>query len=238
MIGDDVITATGNITKEEELANVEHYILPNTLVLESIHPFPGYHGNNLPENLEPNTIYLVTDIKYEGDDILRASRKVRNDLPYEFDASFGFAELPTGTYHFIRMLGLNCFDCIGAIQKEFTARGIGFMKNKSVSGEARINIQKHFAFKKINEHVFQDIENPLMFYFEIPDKPDWLFFKKITRYIRGNIDNYSFDSALGAVYLKEIHDIVRIFGKDLTTEKLDFIRRKYLYELAHPDHLG
>lgn len=238
MIGEDLITATGSITKEEELISVEHYIIPGTLVLESLHPFPGYHGNNLPENLEPDSIYLVTAAKYDGEFILRASKKIMKALPYKFDASFGHAGILSSTYHFIRLLGLDCFDCIGKIQEAYAREGIEFMKNKTVSGLALIKIQKYFSFKKADDHIFQDIDNPLMHYFEITDKPEWPFFRKLTFYIRGNLDNYSFDAALGAIYLKEIHDIVRIFGKDLTLEQLNFIRRKYLYELSHPDHLG
>jgi hypothetical protein len=34
--------------------------MPDTLVLESSNPYPGYHGNNVPESLKPNDIYLVT----------------------------------------------------------------------------------------------------------------------------------------------------------------------------------
>jgi hypothetical protein len=238
MIGEDLITASGNITKEEELVNVDHHIIPGTLVLESLHPYPGYHGDNIPGPREPDSIYLVTAVKYDGDLILRASKKVLKNLSFKFDASFGYTLIPPATYHFIRLLGLDCFDCIGRIQESYAREGIEFMKTRTVNGNALIRIQKYFSFKKIDDKIFQDIDNPMMYYFEISERPDWAFFKKITFYIRGNLDNYSFDSALGAIYLREIHDIVRIFGKDLTLEQLNFIRKKYLYELSHPDHLG
>jgi hypothetical protein len=238
MTGNDIIKATGTITKEEEFINIEIFVMPNTLVLESLHPFPGYHGDNLPEMLSPKFYYLATDTKYEGDDILRAAKKVKAKLPYEFNASFGHAEIFPNIIHFIRITDLNCVDCIGLIQEAFKTEGINFMKKRTIGGDALIKIQKLFTFQKIDEYIYRDAENPLMHYFEIPDKPSWPFFRKITFYIRSNVDNYSYDAALGAFYLDEIHDIVRIFGKDLTLSQLNFIRIKYLYELTHPDHLG
>ncbi len=237
MITDDVINATGTITKEEELINIEHSVMPGTLVLESSRPYPGYHGDNVPETITPHDIYLVTKIKYDPEDILRKAKKIKGLLRDRFDTSFGEAEISNRTYHFIRLKNLDCFDCIDRIQKAFTEEGIAFCKTKNVRVEALIRIQRLFSFVKISDHLFVNRDNPFVWYFEIPCKPDWDFFKKITHYIRGNIDKYSFDAAIGAVYLEEIHDLVRIFGKDLTIEQLEFIREKYLYELDNPDHL-
>jgi hypothetical protein len=233
----DIIKATGTITKEEILTDIDHNIMPNTLVLESSQPFPGYHGSNLPEESLPNIIYLVTDQRYDGEEILRAAKKIKPVFPKKFDASYGKAELYSVPYHFIRIRNLSCFDCIAGLQEEFVKEGIIFMKKKPVSAEALIKIQKFFQIEKIDDHLYRDLEDPLMFYFEIPDKPDWQFFKKITVYVRSNIDNYTFDAAIAVVYHDEILDLVRIFAKDITIDQLHFIRRKYLYELAHPDHL-
>ncbi len=238
MIGDELIKAYGSITKEEDLINIELFTMPNTLVLESLHPFPGYHGNSLPEGPDPNLIYLVTDIRYEGEDILRAAKKVRAKLPCKFNASFGRAEISQNTYQLIRLADLERMDCIRSIQEAFMSEGITFAKKKSVSGDALIYLQKFFSFEKMDGNIYRDTDNPLMHYFEIPDRPPWPFFRKITFYIRGNVDYYSYDAALGTVYMEELHDMVRIFSRDLTLEQLNFIRLKYLYEIAHPDHLG
>jgi hypothetical protein len=120
----------------------------------------------------------------------------------------------------------------------FVDEGINFMKKKTDQRRCPYNLQKFFTFQKIDNNIYRDTDNPYMHYFEIPERPSWPFFRKITFYIRSNVDNYSYDAALGAVYLEEIHDMVRIFSKELTLEQLNFIRSKYLYELSHPDHLG
>jgi hypothetical protein len=111
------------------------------------------------------------------------------------------------------------------------------MKKKSIGGDALIKLQKFFAFQKIDDNIYRDIDNAFIHYFEIPYKPDWSFFKKITFYIRGNVDKLAYDAALGTVYLREVHDMIRIYSRDLKIDQLNFIREKYLYELAHPDHL-
>ncbi len=237
MAPENIIEATGAIVKEEDLINIKHKVMPNTLVLESSHPFPGYHGSNLPENPLPGIIYLVTRTKYAGEDILRAAKKIKKSFPDNFEASFGQAEKHEKIYHFIRVKNLDCFDCIPVLQNAFTGEGIQFMKRKSVSGEALIKLQKFFRLQRMEKHLYKDLDDPLMYYFEIPEKPGWELFKKITIYIRANVDNYTFDAALGTLYLEDILDMVRIYAKDLTWEQLEFIRKKYLYELSHPDHL-
>ncbi len=238
MTKDEIIKATGSITKEEELIDIPHHIMPNTMVLESAHPFPGYHGDNIPESLTTNSIYLITDSVYDGEDIMRASKKIKKIIPYSFSASFGNARIQQYLFHFIRLLDLECSDCISSIQEAYAAEGINFLRKRPIKGEALIKLQKFFSFQKLDQYIYRDLDNPLMYYFEIPYKPEWNFFKKITYYIRGNIDNLTYDAALGSFYLEEIHDIIRIFEKDMTVEQLNFIRKKYMYELTHPDHLG
>jgi hypothetical protein len=237
MIPDEVEYAAGAITKEEELVRIEHSVIPGTLVLESSHPYPGYHGTNVPETMIPNDIYLVTRFRYEGEDILRKARKIKHVLHDRFETTFGQVEIASRIYPFIRVKNLDCFKCVDRVQKAFEQEGIEFCRRKNIDGQGLIRIQRLFSFRKVTDHIFVNSNNPLVHYFEIPCRPDWEFFKKITYYIRGNINKYSFDAALGFVYLDELHDLVRIFGKGLTVDQLIFIREKYLYELEHPDHL-
>ena len=112
------------------------------------------------------------------------------------------------------------------------------MPKKKIKGEARITIHRLFTIERISNHIFRNIENPSVYYFEIPCKPEWDPFKKITHYIRGNIDKYSFDAALGSIYLKELHDIIRIYGPGMAIDQLELVSERYLYEFEHPDHLG
>ncbi len=234
---DSIIKTAGSITKEEYLANVEYNIMQNTLVLESSHPFPGYHGSNLPENPVPNSIYLVTARRYDGEELLRKGKKVKGLFPEESDISYGEVSFRGNEYQFIRARGLDCFGCIPRLQEALMKEGIEFMKRKKFTGDALIKLQKFFPLEKIDDNIYRGLDEPRMHYFEIPYRPDWQFFKKITFFIRSNIESYTFDAALGSLYLRQIADMVRIYGEGLTLEQMQFIRKKYLYELAHPDHL-
>lgn len=238
MLKEEIIKTSGTITKEEELIAVEHNIMPNTLVLESSHPFPGYHGSNLPEDPLPGSIYLVTEVRYEGEHILRIAKRIKKHFHEKCDSSFGQAHIYAGTYNFIRIRNLDCFSYIRRIQEAFSEEGIRFMKKKDVNGNALICINKFFSLSRIDDFLYRDNDDPSMYYFEIDENPGWPLFKKTSLFIRGNVDHYSFDAALGTLYLEDITDIVRIFAKDIDNERLRSIRKKYLYELSHPDRVG
>ncbi len=69
----------GTITKRETLASMEHDT-DKALVLESLKPYPGYHGTTIPEQLNPVSIFLVTSKKYTGEggptcDLIALDRK-------------------------------------------------------------------------------------------------------------------------------------------------------------------
>lgn len=48
-----LLTSIGTITKKEKIATVENDIRSNTLVMESLFPFPGYHGTTVPDRTDP-----------------------------------------------------------------------------------------------------------------------------------------------------------------------------------------
>jgi hypothetical protein len=64
----------GLLAKEESLTTVKHNIVPNTLVLESLKPFPGYHGENTPSNTNPEAVYLVTSKKFSTELVYRTAK--------------------------------------------------------------------------------------------------------------------------------------------------------------------
>ena len=60
-----IIETMGSISKVEKLKTLDNNILENTLVLEEIEPFPGYHGANLPTGYNPRAIrFLLISTHY------------------------------------------------------------------------------------------------------------------------------------------------------------------------------
>jgi hypothetical protein len=57
-------------------------------------------------------------------------------------------------------------------------------------------------------------------------------FTSITDHLKNNVDNNNYDAALGAIYMRDILDVVRIYANDLSLEKLQFLKEKYHQEIV------
>ena len=221
----------GSITKVEKLQTLNSNILENTLVLDEIEPFPGYHGSNLPTGYNTATVYMVTKEKLSAVRVLRMTQNIKKYIKKEFDGSFATVSINNNVFNCIRIRHIDGYGIIPAIQKDYMHEGVTFMKKKNITGEGIIEVNKHFELEVCGDGVYKDLEDPLMHYIRIPMHLNWNMFLEITTSIKRNIDDLSFDGALGAIYLKEIIDVVRIFTKEMTIDDLKKIRNLYLEEL-------
>ena len=138
------IETFGSIAKEENLSTVNDGILPNTLVLESAEPFPGYHGTNLPMEAKPNWLFFVTNRELSLEKVIRSTKEVKPLFQYDFDASVGNICVNNHTYHSIRIRGLKSFDDIKVLQGLYLDKDISFLKKKSINNRGVIQIKKIF----------------------------------------------------------------------------------------------
>jgi hypothetical protein len=226
-----IIETMGSITKVEKLETLENNILENTLVLEQVEPYPGYHGANLPSGYNPAAVYLVIKEKLPAINILRITQKIRKFYKPAFDGTAANIRINNDVFNAIRLRNLLDIKIIPELQKNYMYEGISFPKKKSIKGDGIIELIKQFELEALGEDIYKDLEDALMYYFRIPDQLNWQMFVEITTSIRHNLDNLNFDAALGTLYLKEIIDVVRIFAKDMGTEDLSMIRERYLEEL-------
>jgi len=226
-----IIETMGTISKVEKLETLNNNILENTLVLEEIEPFPGYHGANLPTGYNPTAIYLVIKKKYSTVKILRITQTIRKYFKHQFDGTAAEIHINNDVLYCIRLRNLENYSIIPELQKSYMYEGLKFMKKRKISGEGVIELKKHFELEKLDDHIYKDLLDPLMYYIEIPRHLSWKMFFEITTSIRHNIDNLNFDAAIGAIYLKDIIEVIRIFTKEISTDDLNIIREKYLDEL-------
>ncbi len=226
-----VIETFGAIIKEEKLHNLDANILPNSFVLEETEPFSGYHGKDLPTDPVPLYIYLLTKKRYRGEKILRATRSIHQYSEHPFDASPAELCIFNDTYFAIRVRNLSSFELIPEIQECFQGEGIQFMKKKTYNDKGIIKVRKFLDLELLDEGIYRDLEDPMMYYFEIPVKLRWKVFEVITRAVKNNLDNNNFDAALGVLYRKEILDVVRIYEKDCSLDRLKELRGTYLEEI-------
>jgi hypothetical protein len=226
------IESLGKIIKEETLQSVTFNVIQNTLVLENLEPFPGYHGENLPIESAPESVFLMTTKACLTETIFRLSRNICSYHNLSFDACPAEITLFNTPYYGIRLKGLHSYTVIADIQGCFIDQGIPFLKYKKIRSVGVMKIEKIFRLEKIDENVYKDQEDALTYYLEIPYSFNWNLFKKVTGNIKNNLENRNFDAAIGFVYMKEIVDFIRIYA-NTDISRLKHIREKYLEEISH-----
>lgn len=226
-----IIETMGSITKVEELETLSGNILENTLVLEEIAPFPGYHGGILPSGYNPTAVYLILKKKVSTVGIMRITQNIQKFFKHEFDGTAAEISINNDVFHCIRLRNFNNYDILPDLQKAYVHEGLRFRNKKKITGTGVIEIKKHFELEKLAEGMYKDLEDPLMYYLQIPKHLNWSLFSEITTSIKHNLDDLSFDGAQGAIYMKEITEVVRIFAGNMSVDDLHKIRERYLEEL-------
>ena len=80
-----LLETIGTIEKKEMLGSVGY----KELVLETSHPFPGYHGTTVPDHIKPNSLFALTRSKYTEEKIIRVIQKIKSEHNFKFDATPG-----------------------------------------------------------------------------------------------------------------------------------------------------
>lgn len=230
-----MIETIGSVAKEEILKTVEHYILPNSFVLENLEPHPGYHGSNLPTDQAPDTFFLMTTEEHSPEKVFRIAHNIRTFTELEFDACPAKLCIGNDGYHAIRIRDLNSYEPVEEIQKCFLDTGIHFMKKKNMEAPTVIELKKIFKLEEVNEHIIKDLKSS-MHYLKINKQLTWSRFKKITKWVKNNVDDSNFDAALAVVYREDVYDLVRIYlPEPPNLDRLEQIRLKYLEGIQRTD---
>ena len=225
-----LIETIGGLAKEEILKTVEHNIVLNTFVLESEEPYPGYHGVNLPTGTSPEAIFLMIRDKFSTEKVMRISQNVKKKNKLDFDAAPGKICIYNETYNCIRIRNIDNYEIISVIQEGYIKEGIVFMKKKKMKESGLIQLKKIFTLKPLDNDYYRDLDDERMYYIVLPKQVSWETFKTMTKNIKNNWENKTFDAALAAIYTKEVIDLVRIYSKDINLNMLNQIRLKYLKE--------
>lgn len=221
----------GILLKEEILQTVDHYIMQNTLVLESLEPFPGYHGENAPGVTKPDSLFLITDKQYPVEKIYRISQNLCTYQHIHLDACPVDIFISNTSLTGIRIKGLTSYAMISELQGCYIDKGIQFMKGKNMKAPGLIRITKIFSLENMENNIYKDLDDELTSYITLPYHFNWNLFKTVTHNVKNNLDNSNFDCALGFIYLKTIQEFVRIYGTHVDMKRLHLIRNKYLEEI-------
>lgn len=227
-----IIEVTGCIKKRERLSSLKSNIISNTCVLESLQPFPGYHGKNLPDESEPRSLFFLITNNYSFEDIARITKKIAKKFEYDFNASIGSVYIQPYTYHCIRVKYLASFSLLPQLQELLIQEGVKFFKYKTIDYQSIIVVYKNFLVEEQEQGIYRDLENKSKFYIELPEKLDWDTFSQFTFHIKNNIIDNNFDAALGVFYrLRGIVDMVRVYDRDPCIEKMRSLKSRYEEEV-------
>jgi hypothetical protein len=221
----------GVLLKEETLQTVDHYVVQNTLVLESLEPFPGYHGENLPLDNKPDSLFLITDKTYPFESLFRISQRLCSYQNMQLDACPVDIFIYNTDLPGIRIKGINNYSLIAEIQGCYIDKGIGFMKKRNINAPGLIKLNKVFTIEKLADYIYKDLIDENTYYISVPFHFNWNLFKKVTMIVKNNLDNSNFDCASGFIYLKTIMEFIRIYAKNQDIQRLQSIREKYLEEI-------
>lgn len=225
----DTIRSVGTIVKREKLASVENETNSKALILESLLPYPGYHGTTIPDKLEPESLFVVTKTTYTDEQIIRAIQKVKKVYSIWFDAAPGTIMLMNNPVEIIRFKGLS-YNMISEVLQHFNDAGIEFDKARKVTPyESIIKIRKFFNLNKLEDGIYEDLDVKEFFYLQVDNYPSWDKFEEITKNIKYNIEDLIFDGAqLSVIDSDGLIDFVRIYDKKRYINKLAEIRKCYL----------
>lgn len=225
-----IIETIGHVEKKENLKSLGY----SDMVLESEHPFPGYHGTTVPDQDNPKSLFLLTRTKYTEEYIIRSVKSVKKKHKFTFDGSPARVFFQNTMAHAIRIKDLNSYEQVPDILKAFKDEGIAFLPGKKVKPYyGLIRVTKYFLMNPITDCTLQDDEMESMKYFQVPIKLEWEEFEEMTKHVKRNIDDANWDAALATIYRKTgIEDYIRIYNdKNCGMEILNLIRKKYVQEI-------
>ncbi|MCB0807210.1 MAG: hypothetical protein KDC05_15540 [Bacteroidales bacterium] len=232
MTDKNVIETMGKITKKEILGNIEPGLAGGYLLLENMHPYPGYHGRTVPDfhELIPDSIFAVTKTAYDDETLLRAAHEVRKKFKKKFDAATGQVTLYNEMQPCVRIKFLQSYKDVAELFDLFSEAGVQFVKyRKTDPRDGLIKINKFFQLEILEPGIYLDHIEPDMCYLQLPEHITWEDFEKITISMKRNMDDNKFDAAQAIIFRKNcVIDCVRIYDHHIKHDKIMAIRNKYV----------
>jgi len=223
-----------NILKPVTLVPIEEKIIPGTLVLESMNPFPDYY-NDAPDGAPPVYLYIALDRLYTLEEILLATQGFQRDFSEPFDAGKGVLTLVDETIPAIRLRHFGDYNIVAGLQEAYEKNGIRCLHRTKKPGkyEAMVKIVKFLSLKQLSAGVFIDLKEDYHGYITLPEFLNWKNFQKLTRQVKYNWEGSGFDAAPGTFYLDgQLQCFARIYSPKISAGYLDEIRKLYLEKIG------
>lgn len=231
----NIIETLGKITKKELIGTIEPDLSGGFMLLENRYPFPGYHGNTIPDfhELIPDSIFAMTKSVYDEETILRAAHATHREFGKKFDATPGQLNVFNQTQPCVRIKYLQSYHDLAHLITLFHKHGIQFLKYRKVEPyEGLIKIEKFYLLELLEPGIYLDLVDDDMCYLQLPYYIDWNTFEKITLSMKRNMEDNKFDAAQAVILRKNcVLDCVRIYDHHIKHDKIIMIRDRYLKEI-------
>ncbi len=222
-----------NLTKKDMVVSVEEKILPDSLVFESLNPFPGYY-HELPTDAGSMYIYLILDKQYPLEEVLRATQAIEKLYNWNFDAGKAYMTIGSTFLNAIRVRHLPSIDLLVKIQEAYEKQGIHFLMKKKLQGrlEANVKIVKFLELEQLDEGIFLNVQDPTFAYIEIPKYLKDDEFVKVSMDVKYNWTGHEFDAASASFYINGfLMEAVRIFSDKMDLDYLRDIQKLYVEKM-------
>lgn len=204
----------------------------HALVLHAKDPFPGYYcseENPSDSSCKEQSIYLpVYSGSVQSEDqlcrmCLEAKAKFRiSSCPARF--SLG-GKIVKG----VRLKNIET-NKVNSVVDFFESAGLQFYSDKKISTFlSHIYLKAFFDVKLISDQIYQNTLNQDLYYLVIPEPVEWNIFECLLTFQKSRTNFKNYDAALGYWYTQPVFtDFIRIYGKNLATDKLLDIRNEFL----------
>lgn len=225
-----IIETVGTIIKKEDLVFFENP--QNILAFETAHAYPGYNGV-VPQNYNPNSIFLITKEQYLTEQIFIHSQNIRNNLKFSFDSAVTHINYQNKKIPGIRIRDVKNYSFIPELIKAYEEEGIHFEKKKGKEKISTvIQVKKEFYLEPMDYKCYRDLTDSRMFYIEIPEYLQWDEFEKVALDVKYNNPELNFDAASSLFYrAKRVVFAVRIFKEGVTMDELHLLKDQFLKRL-------
>ncbi len=228
-----IIETTGSITKMELLSNIEHQILPGSLVLTNRDPFPGFvqDPDKFVPHEKPQSFYLILMYRYFPEKLERIAKALHDENIIDCCSSSGEIIIQNSILPCIRIKKLKAGKLLPEIQEFYKKNDIKFMAYKKIHGIAKIKVFKHFKITQIAEGIYRDLFEGEKFYLNIPLQLNWKLFDYFTKRVKSNLPDANFDAAMGVINrFTGPEDVIRIYDPNKTLERALEIKKFYTRE--------
>jgi hypothetical protein len=226
-----IIETVGTVQKREDLVFFDNP--KNILAFETAHAYPGYNGI-VPQNYNPNSVFLITKEQYLTEEIFIHSQNIRNKVDFTFNSAVAHIEYQNKKFPGIRIKDIANYSFIPELINAYSEEGIQFEKRKGVEKlNTLIQVKKEFYLEPKEKDCYKDLADEQMYYFEIPKHMKWDEFEKVTMDVKYNNPTLNFDAASTLFYrAKKVVFAVRIYKENLNMEELEKLQEQFLKKIS------